>query len=75
MKQGLEVTGIGLGLGLVGALAVNRLIASLLFAVQPTDAVTISFVIATIVVVAVVASWVPAWRAARLNPNVVLRGE
>jgi ABC-type antimicrobial peptide transport system permease subunit len=75
MKQGLQVTGLGVIIGLAGALAVNRLIASLLFGVQPTDSVTIIFVIATITVVAVVASWLPAWRASRLDPNVVLRDE
>lgn len=75
MKQGLQVTALGATVGLAGALAVNRLIASLLFGVQPTDTVTIAFVIATITVVAVVASWLPAWRASRLDPNVVLRDE
>jgi len=75
MKQGLQVTAIGGAIGLAGALAVNRLIASLLFGVQPTDIVTIAFVIATITAVAVVASWLPAWRASRLDPNVVLRDE
>jgi len=43
--------------------------------VQPTDIVTIAFVIAMITAVAVVASWLPAWRASRLDPNVVLRDE
>src|SRR5215813_11608828 len=75
MKQGLQVTAIGGAIGLAGALAVNRLIASLLFGVQPTDIMTIAFVIATITAVAVVASWLPAWRASRLDPNVVLRDE
>jgi predicted permease len=75
LKQGLQVTGIGIVLGLGGALAVNRLIASLLFGVQPTDAVTIAFVITAIMAVAVVASWLPAWRASRVDPNVVLRDE
>jgi putative ABC transport system permease protein len=75
MKQGLQVTAIGAAIGLAGALAVNRLIASLLFGVQPTDVATIAFVIATITVVAVVASWLPAWRASRLDPNVALRDE
>jgi predicted permease len=75
MKQGLQVTALGVTIGLVGALAVNRLIASLLFGVQPTDIVTIAFVIAMITAVAVVASWLPAWRASRLDPNVVLRDE
>lgn len=75
MKQGLQVTALGVTIGLAGALAVDRLIASLLFGVQPTDTVTIAFVIATIAVVAVVASCLPAWRASRLDPNVVLRDE
>jgi len=75
MKQGLQVTALGVTIGLAGALAVNRLIASLLFGVQPTDTATIAFVIATITAVAVVASWLPAWRASRLDPNVVLRDE
>jgi predicted permease len=75
MKQGLQVTALGVIIGLAGALAVNRLIASLLFGVQATDTVTIASVIATITAVAVVASWLPAWRASRLDPNVVLRDE
>jgi predicted permease len=75
MKQGLQVTAWGVAIGLIGALALNRLIASLLFGVQPTDTATIAFVIATITAVAVVASWLPAWRASRLDPNVVLRDE
>jgi ABC-type lipoprotein release transport system permease subunit len=49
--------------------------ASLLFGVQPTDIVTIVAVVATIAAVAMVASWLPAWRASRLDPNVVLRDE
>jgi ABC-type antimicrobial peptide transport system permease subunit len=75
MKQGLQVTAIGLAIGLAGALAVNRLMASLLFGVQPTDRVTIALVIATITAVAVVASWLPAWRASRVDPNIVLRDD
>jgi predicted permease len=75
MKQGLQVTALGVVIGLAGALAVNRLLASLLFGVQPTDTLTIAFVIATITAVAVVASCLPAWRASRLDPNVVLREE
>src|SRR5262252_5376154 len=75
MKQGLQVTALGVITGLAGALAVNRLFASLLFGVQPTDTVTIAFVTVTITAVAAVASWLPAWRASRLDPNVVLRDE
>jgi ABC-type antimicrobial peptide transport system permease subunit len=75
VRQGLQVTALGVTIGLAGALAVNRLIASLLFGVQPTDTATIAFVIATITAVAVVASCLPAWRASRVDPNVVLRDE
>jgi hypothetical protein len=75
MKQGLAVTALGILIGLAGALAVNRLIASLLFGVQPTDATTIAWAVTTNLAVAMIACWMPAWRAARLNPNVVLREE
>jgi ABC-type antimicrobial peptide transport system permease subunit len=75
MKEGLQVTMLGIIIGLGGALAVSRLIVSLLFGVQPTDSGTIAFVIATVTGVAIIASWLPAWRASRLDPNVVLRDE
>jgi ABC-type antimicrobial peptide transport system permease subunit len=75
LSQGLQVTALGVAIGLAGALVLNRLIASLLFGVQPTDTMTIAFVIAAITAVAVIASWLPAWRASRLDPNVVLRDE
>ena len=75
MKQGLQVAALGIAIGLAGALAVNRLIASLLFGVRPTDTATIAFVVATITAVAVVASWLPAWRASRVDPNIVLRDQ
>jgi ABC-type antimicrobial peptide transport system permease subunit len=75
MKEGLQVTALGVAIGLAGALAVNRMIASLLFGVQPTDTATMALVIGTILAAAVAASWLPAWRASRLDPNVVLRDE
>jgi predicted permease len=73
MKHGLLLTTIGVAAGLAGALGLNRLLASLLFGVQPTDTSTLAAVILTISLVAVVACWLPAWRASRLDPNVVLR--
>jgi putative ABC transport system permease protein len=73
MKRGLLLTMIGGIIGLAGVFGVNRLIASLLFGVQPTDAVTLTAVVATITLVAAIACWLPAWRASRLNPNIVLR--
>jgi putative ABC transport system permease protein len=75
MKQGLVLTAVGVAVGLAAALGVNRLLASLLFGVQPTDAATLAAVTATIVLVAAVACGLPAWRASRLDPNVVLRDD
>jgi ABC-type antimicrobial peptide transport system permease subunit len=75
MKQGLVLTTVGVVVGLAGAFALNRLITSLLFGVQPTDPVTIVGVVATITLVAAVACWLPAWRASRVDPNVVLRDD
>ena len=75
MKQGLLLTTIGIAGGLAGAFALNRLIASLLFGVRPTDPLTMVFVVFTITLVAIAACWLPAWRASRLDPNVVLRND
>ena len=73
MKQGLVIAAIGLVIGLAGALAVNRLFASLLFGVGPTDPTTLAAVVSTIAIVAAVACGLPAWRASRLDPNLVLK--
>jgi predicted permease len=75
LKQGLLLTTIGVIGGLAGAYALNQLIASLLFGVKPTDPMTLVAVVATITLVAAIACWLPAWRASRLDPNVVLRQE
>ena len=75
MKQGLQDTVIGVIVGGTGALAANRMIASLLFGVQPTDAATMAGVIATMSAVAAVACWLPGSRASRLDPNVVLKAD
>jgi ABC-type antimicrobial peptide transport system permease subunit len=75
MKQGLLLTTVGIVAGLAGAFALNRLIASLLFGVRPTDAATVVAVVLTITLVATIACWIPAWRASRVDPNVVLRDD
>jgi predicted permease len=75
MKQGLTLTAIGIVLGLAGAFALTRFITSMLFGVQPTDTTTIVAVVATITLVATVACLLPAWRASRVDPNVVLRDD
>src|SRR5262249_17903314 len=75
MTQGLLFTLIGVVVGLAGTFVSSRLIGSLLFGVQPTDVVTMAAVAAAITVVAAAACLFPAWRASRLDPNVVLREE
>lgn len=75
MKEGLSLAIIGVMAGLAGAFGMNRLLASLLFGVRPTDAWTLGAGTLTITLVAVVACWLPAWRASRLDPNAVLRDE
>jgi len=75
MKQGLVLTIVGVIVGLAGAFGLNRLMTSLLFGVKPTDVATLTSVIAAITLVAVAACVLPAWRASRLDPNVVLRAE
>jgi putative ABC transport system permease protein len=75
MRQGLLLTSVGVIVGLAGAFGLNRLLASLLFGVKPTDAMTMTGVIVAITLVALFACVLPAWRASRLDPNVVLRAE
>jgi putative ABC transport system permease protein len=75
MGQGLLLTGIGLVAGLAGALALNRVLASLLFEVRPTDPATFTAVAITITTVALVACFLPARRATRVDPMLVLRDE
>jgi len=73
MTEGLVLAGIGVVVGLAGALALNRLIAALLFGVGPTDTPTVAGVAAAMIAVAAVACLLPAWRASRLDPSAVLR--
>ena len=56
-------------------MAVNRLMGSLLFGVRPHDPATLVTVAATIAAVATLACWLPAWRAAPLDPIEVLRAD
>jgi ABC-type antimicrobial peptide transport system permease subunit len=75
MKQGLQSAAIGIAVGVIGAFAVTRLIGSLLFGVRPNDGLTTASVVALITAVAALASILPAWRASRVDPNVVLKAE
>jgi predicted permease len=75
MRQGLIFTSVGIAIGLAGAVASSRLLASLLFGVEPTDPPTLAFVAGAILVVAAGACWLPAWRASHVDPSVVLRAD
>jgi len=75
MGQGMRVVLIGAGLGLVGALALARVLRNLLFEVAPTDPATFVCVTLLLSAVALLACYVPARRAARIDPMEALRCE
>jgi putative ABC transport system permease protein len=75
VTQGMKATAIGLGIGLMGALALGRLVASLIYGVHPTDPVTFGAVSLLLAGVGLLASVVPAYRAVRIDPLVALRDE
>jgi putative ABC transport system permease protein len=66
---------LGTAIGVVGAAALSRSIQGLLFGVTGTDPATFGAVVATLLIVATVACYVPAWRATRVDPNTALRSE
>jgi putative ABC transport system permease protein len=75
LRQGLGLAAMGIGIGLVAAFALSRLLAGLLVNVTPTDPATFLAIAAGFLAIALVASSIPAWGAARVNPMTVLRDE
>ncbi|MEO6995960.1 MAG: ABC transporter permease [Lacunisphaera sp.] len=75
LKQGLWKTGVGIGLGLVGAFLLSRSMTSMLFGVTPTDPIVYVVVSLVLIAVALLASYLPARRAAKIDPLVALRDE
>jgi predicted permease len=75
MRQGMELAGIGIVAGVVGAVALTRVMASLLFGISATDAVTFILVPVMLAAVAFAATVIPAWRTTRVDPVVALRDE
>jgi len=75
LRQGLRLTLIGVAVGLAGAFALTRIISSLLYDVSPTDPFTFVCVSLLLAGVALLASYIPARRAAKIDPTVALRYE
>jgi putative ABC transport system permease protein len=75
VRDAMTLTAVGMGLGVGGALLLTRVLRSLLFGVTPTDPTTFAAVGFVLLVVALAAATVPAWRAVRVDPGMVLRGE
>jgi putative ABC transport system permease protein len=73
VSQGVLLAGLGIVIGAVTAFAVTRLIANMLFGITPTDPLAFGGVVVTLTAVAIVASWIPARRAARVQAMDVLR--
>jgi predicted lysophospholipase L1 biosynthesis ABC-type transport system permease subunit len=70
---GVRLAAIGLAIGIAGALGATRLLSSLLYGVRPTDVITFAAVSLILLVVALIASYLPARRATRVDPIVALR--
>jgi ABC-type antimicrobial peptide transport system permease subunit len=75
LGEGARMALVGVGIGLATALALTRLMARLLYGVSATDPLTFAAVTALLLLVAIAACYIPAWRAMRVDPVVALRHE
>jgi ABC-type antimicrobial peptide transport system permease subunit len=70
--QGMTLSALGIAAGLLGAFLLTRTMTNLLVSVSPTDAITYAAMVVVFLAIAIVASWLPARRAANVQPNVAL---
>jgi len=75
VREGMGLTLVGVVVGLAGAVAASRALATLLFGVSRLDPVTYAGVVALLALVAAAACWLPAWRAERVDPSITLRAD
>jgi putative ABC transport system permease protein len=75
LSEGGALVALGLILGVLGALALSRLMQGLLFGVAPNDPATLAGVVVLMAAVGIGACWVPAIRASRIDPGVALRSQ
>ena len=73
LRQGMTLTGIGVVIGLGGAVAASQAIISMLYGISRFDPITYCGVIVLLASVSGIACWVPAWRAARVDPSITFR--
>ena len=75
LGQGMRLTGLGVVIGFCAALAASQALTTLLFGISRLDPIAYLGVITLLAVVAAIACWTPAWRAARVDPAITLRSE
>jgi putative ABC transport system permease protein len=75
VRQGIALTLAGVVLGLSGAVAATQALLSLMFGISRLDPVTYLGVVTLLLSVAMLACWLPAWRASRVDPAITLRSE
>jgi putative ABC transport system permease protein len=75
LRQGMSVAAVGVGVGLLGAALLTRSLTTLLYRTAPLDPATVASVVALLGGICAAACLVPAWRAARVDPTIALRGE
>jgi putative ABC transport system permease protein len=75
VRQGMQMAGVGIVIGLAGALVLSRLLTALLYGVKPYDPLTFVSVSLVLALSALAACWIPARRATRVDPMLALRYE